>query len=69
MGSDIPGTLDIATLGFPRFMESARQLVRWIEEFGSAPKPPRGDHHDPKPTITMPWNQSEPPTRSGDVHG
>ena len=68
------GVLGHATLatrekGRRAVMESARQLVRWIEEFGSTPKPPRGDHHDPKPTITMPWNQPEPPTRSGDVHG
>ena len=68
------GVLGHATLatrdkGKRAVMESARQLARWIEEFGSTPKPPRGDHHDPKPTMTMPWNQPEPPTRSGDVHG
>jgi creatinine amidohydrolase len=68
------GVLGEATLatkekGERAVKESGRQLARWIEEFGSAPKPPRGDHHVNKPTMTMPWNQTEPPSGMGNVHG
>ena len=49
--------------------EAARQLARWVEEFGSRPKPPRGDHHGERPSMPMPWGQHEPPDASGDVHG
>ena len=49
--------------------EASRQLARWIGEFRSNAKPPRGDHHATAPTISMPWDQHEKPTATGDVHG
>lgn len=50
--------------------EAALQFSRLITEFGARPRPPRGDHHDPLPTIPMPWGQEfQKPTAQGDVHG
>ena len=68
------GVLGEATLatkekGEKALRETGRQLARWIEEFGSTPKPPRGDHHAAEPTMAMPWQQPETPTDMGNVHG
>lgn len=69
--SGVLGEASLATKekGERAVKETGRQLARWIEEFGSAPKPPRGDHHATQPTMTMPWGQPEPPSGMGDVHG
>jgi len=50
--------------------EAAKQFSRLIQEFRARPKPARGDHHDPLPTIPMPWGQEfQKPTAQGKVHG
>ena len=49
--------------------EAAKQLARWIEEFGGRAAPPRGDHHGVRPTMEMPWGQGDAPQVRGDVHG
>jgi creatinine amidohydrolase len=50
--------------------EAAKQFARLVKEFGSREKPPRGDHHDPQPTMPMPWGQEfQKPTAPGNVHG
>jgi creatinine amidohydrolase len=48
--------------------EAARQLARMIAEFRERPRPARGDHHTRKPTMVMPWEEDETPTKLGDVH-
>ncbi|HZK80635.1 MAG TPA: creatininase family protein [Humisphaera sp.] len=49
--------------------EAAKQFSRLVKEFGARVKPPRGDHHDPLPTMPMPWGQEfQKPTAQGDVH-
>lgn len=50
--------------------EAAKQFSRLVKEFGSREKPERGDHHDPLPTLPMPWGQEfQKPTTQGNVHG
>ncbi len=48
--------------------EASTQLARMISEFRANPKPLRGDHHQEKPTMSLPWGQNEGPTRFGNVH-
>lgn len=37
--------------------EAARQLARLVHAFGSRPLSPRTEHHDPAPTMPVPWGQ------------
>lgn len=48
--------------------EASAQLARMLGEFRARPKPPRGDHHARPPSMSMPWDQAEPPSAHGDVH-
>ena len=50
--------------------EAARRFAGLIREFGARAKPGRGEHHDPVPTMPMPWGQEfQKPSGRGDVHG
>jgi creatinine amidohydrolase len=50
--------------------EAARRLAAFIQEFAGRQSPQRGDHHDPLPTMPMPWGQEhQKPTATGNVHG
>jgi creatinine amidohydrolase len=67
MGESLLGTKD---KGRRVLEEAARQFSRMVVEFAERPKYPRGEHHDPAPTMPMPWGQdAEKPTGKGDVHG
>ena len=48
--------------------EASKQLARMVAEYRARPRPPRGDHHATPPTMSMPWGQTERPTKTGDVH-
>ena len=48
--------------------EASKQLARMVTEYRARPRPPRGDHHATPPTMSMPWGQTERPTKTGDVH-
>jgi creatinine amidohydrolase len=66
------GEAELATVekGRRALAEAAKQFARLVQEFAARPKPPRGDHHDPLPTMPMPWGQEfQKPTGQGDVHG
>ena len=70
--SGILGESTLATKekGERALVQAAKILAGLIREFRNRPKPKRGDHHDPVPTMPMPWGQEfQKPTKKGDVHG
>lgn len=70
--SGVLGEAELATKekGKRALEEAANQLSRLCAEFRACPKPPRGDHHDPLPTMPLPWGQGAfKADRKGDVHG
>lgn len=56
----VMGAADIATAekGKAAVEEAARQLARLVESFGNRPRDPQRDHHDPPPSMDMPWGQA-----------
>jgi creatinine amidohydrolase len=63
-------TLATAEKGRRALDEAGKQLARLCTEFRKRVKPKRGDHHDPAPTIPLPWGQEfTKPDKKGDVHG